>query len=91
MSRCLYCNEPAEVKDHVVPRSYLTNRRKSSDGYPHWTVPACRECNALLGSSMFPTMKDRMEFLLGRLRRAKAQPNRTRFLARVIDLQKVSA
>jgi hypothetical protein len=57
---CTYCGQPATSRDHVVPRVF----RASLDGLngvdydrrlPD-TVPACRECNSVLGSRLFPTV-----------------------------------
>jgi hypothetical protein len=76
------------VRDHVVPWSYLTNQRRGSrTGYGHWTVPACVQCNVLLGNKMFRTMRERMEYLLQSLEKKGAEESRSRFLRRVIELQ----
>lgn len=48
---------------------------------------ACVQCNVLLGSRMFPTMKERMQYLLGRLEAKEEALERVRFLKKVILLQ----
>ena len=62
---CEYCGEQATCRDHVIPRSYLR-----ATGKPNWrrdwTVPACHECNVLLGSQLLVTIETRAEYLLER-------------------------
>ena len=41
--RCVYCGEPAETVDHVVPRA------KGGTNHPHNLAAACELCNAAKG------------------------------------------
>jgi hypothetical protein len=75
---CYYCGSPANTVDHVVPRSLLADLAALSDEavtavlvHPGrtMTVPACRECNCLLGSQYFSTLAARKAWLKERLRR----------------------
>lgn len=63
---CIYCNSPADTRDHVPPLAWvepfgLETFRKS--GIPFVTVPSCRECNGLLGDRKLLTVEDRLEYL----------------------------
>ena len=93
--RCIYCGDLATVKDHTIPVSSVTIRKRtnwSDSQNKDFQVPSCRECNGLLFNHIFPTMDDRMWFLLKKLN--KRYPNasgddlkRIKFLERVISLQ----
>lgn len=73
---CVYCGVPATVRDHFYPRAAVSSwhgimvsrhvRRLC------FTVPACWECNALLGSRVALTFEGRREYLRQRLRRKYA-------------------
>jgi len=69
---CYYCGMPATEKEHVIPKAILRafedvgieeiiSRRKL-------LVRACRECNALLGSTYQTTLAERKAFLKAALR-----------------------
>jgi hypothetical protein len=74
---CYYCGLPAGSIDHVVPRSVIEMLGILQDpavtGYMHdrhrvKTVPACLECNDLIGPKYFPTLAERRAYLKDRLR-----------------------
>ncbi len=59
MSQCYYCGMPANGIDHVVPQSLLevAKRMLDVDSYLELTgrgrrleVPACQQCNSILGN-----------------------------------------
>ena len=58
MKYCCYCEfEFATERDHVIPRSYSGSQSFES------TVPACKECNALLSNKPNHTVMDRTSYL----------------------------
>ena len=59
---CTYCGELGETEeDHVIPSSWLREKRRR---YARdWTVPACRECNCLLGSKLYFSVPQRAGYL----------------------------
>lgn len=60
MNFCAYCGDPADTRDHVIPYSYLTSRKRSGcQAGTGNTVLSCRDCNSRLGSSLHPTMQQR--------------------------------
>lgn len=66
-SRCFYCNDPAECEDHAIPHSLLKRQNAPRTGYGKDTLPACNECNGLLGSQVFFTLKARKNYLAQRV------------------------
>lgn len=77
VARCYYCGEPAGTVDHVVPQSMLEKLRILGDDATsaimarhgrRMTVPACLECNVLLGPKYFSTLEQRKLYLKKRLR-----------------------
>ena len=68
---CVYCGQPSSVRDHFYPRSAVSYwsgifvskhvRRLC------FTLPACFECNSLLGSRIALTFEGRREHLRARL------------------------
>lgn len=77
LTPCRYCGMPADSIDHVIPQSLVSAARCS--GHPEWareivkarieTVPSCRQCNAVLGDRVFPTVADRKAAVKAYLRR----------------------
>ena len=68
---CYYCGNPATTHDHVYPLVALYALYGVEDLPPTHLlviVPCCQECNALLHSSVFPTMAARKRYLKRRLR-----------------------
>jgi hypothetical protein len=58
---CYYCGLPCDTVDHVPPKSareYLDLKR-----YPRFLIPACRECNNLLGARSLYTPGERKKFI----------------------------
>lgn len=68
---CVYCGQPSAVRDHFYPRAAVSYwagifvskhvRRLC------FTVPACFECNSLIGSRIALTFEGRREYLRARL------------------------
>lgn len=63
--RCIYCNEPANSRDHVVPRSYANELGQSFDKKN--VVPSCKNCNAILGNKPYFTISERAGYIARRL------------------------
>ena len=64
--RCTYCGNPANTLDHVVPHSFTTNRKRRL--FPkNQCVPACQECNSLLGNLLYLTVGARAGYLVEKL------------------------
>lgn len=58
--RCIYCGEPSDHIEHVVPRRM---------GLPTWTVPSCAECNLLAAGTAVYDLHSKQDLIHGRLRR----------------------
>lgn len=58
---CAYCDELANERDHVPPRSL--RRFISPERYPFIVVACCSECNYMLGARFLPTVELRIRFL----------------------------
>lgn len=78
LTQCYYCGEPATSVDHVIPQAMLKTLRSLGDAYVtgilvrfgrRLTVPACKECNSVLGASYQDTLAKRKRELKTRLRR----------------------
>lgn len=74
---CYYCGLPAGTIDHVVPQSLLDEWLRLGDVENYQlatgrgrvlTVPACQQCNSILGAKYDPTLLDRKSRLKTRLR-----------------------
>lgn len=72
--RCEYCGEPAQARDHVVPRAF----RRALDGTRELmvllarmpdTVPACHECNGIIGADVFDSLDEKRTEIQRRLAR----------------------
>ena len=57
---CVYCGEPEEHREHVVPRH---------TGLPTFVVPACAECNLVAGGNVFPGIIEKQEFIRDRIKK----------------------
>ena len=75
---CYYCGLPADTIDHVIPRHILESVAILGDPavtayynrkHRIKTVPACRECNSLIGGKYFPTLAERKAYAKTQLRR----------------------
>lgn len=65
--KCTYCNDPADTLDHVVPHSFARANAKLARRYNRkLCVPACRECNQILGNKKIHTVWDRAGYLAGK-------------------------
>jgi hypothetical protein len=66
-NRCEYCGTPATSLDHVTPLAFAENLRSESDasGYEFLVVPSCIECNGLASDILFPSFKEKKEYLAG--------------------------
>ena len=70
---CYYCGLVADSVDHVIPLHLLAKVEDAADlesltARRRLTVPACQECNHLLGGRYFDTLAERTAYLKGRLR-----------------------
>jgi len=54
------------TRDHVIPTSYLREKRRFSGD---WLVPACRDCNSLIGDELIFNVPDRAAWVAAILRR----------------------
>jgi len=66
MSKCVYCGSSKNIEnDHLIPYSftYLKTRHRLTTS-KKGTVPACHECNNLLGNKMYTTVSSRAAYLL---------------------------
>lgn len=43
---CAYCGADADTAEHLVPYRYILGANDRTE----WLVPACRECNSVLGA-----------------------------------------
>lgn len=55
-SVCIYCGMPAECREHAAPYAWRHTDRLVNRIF----VPACKECNAILGCSLQSTLKERI-------------------------------
>lgn len=74
---CTYCGEAADTLDHLSPRSFEGGTAKLRGGSdPGETVPACRECNSALGSTLCKSVEEKAgvvhKFLKRRYGRVKS-------------------
>jgi hypothetical protein len=60
---CVYCNEPAEVRDHFDP---VANR--AGGRYMRDTVPSCSCCNTRKGRCTFETVGEAQDYIAYKLR-----------------------
>ena len=73
---CYYCGLPASAEDHVIPKIVLKSYQAVGMGMLDairgkrvLLVPACRECNSLLGASVQRTLTERKQELKARLKK----------------------
>lgn len=72
---CTYCGLAAETIDHTIPQCIVKAAGdagvdlSSLSRVRYLVVPACRECNSLLGSRVFPTLAARRAWVKGELKR----------------------
>ena len=70
---CAYCGSTGDEVDHCIPYTFLNSAKNRRKGAIHGiTTQACRWCNGRLSDRMFPTMRERVDFMQKRfLARAK--------------------
>lgn len=66
---CVYCGQIAGTRDHLVPRSISGETWRRSV----LTVPACGECNSLIGAVALYSITERREYAHNRLRVKRAK------------------
>ena len=77
VSLCYYCGEIANGIDHVIPQVVIKTYEATQDkellkklyGDRVLKVPACKECNCLLGATIQPTLRARKSILKEKLRK----------------------
>lgn len=62
---CTYCGELANTRDHIIPRTYSGDETFSHDV----CVPACKECNCLLGPRAYFTIAERAHYIYNTLQK----------------------
>lgn len=67
MDKCIYCDEEATSRDHIVPVTLAVSGRPKGPTRIRDTVPCCLECNKLLNSYPFPELYRRCGYLYKRL------------------------
>jgi hypothetical protein len=69
---CAYCGLTAQCRDHVIPQAYEGVGQHETGYGTGWkrdkVVPACSECNCLLGRRWLPSVAERAAFLAQKLR-----------------------
>lgn len=77
---CVYCGDPAEVRDHVIPYTYNYTAKRTHHAHQYKAkecVPSCRECNYVLNKHFIPTIAGRAAYLADKLvRRYRKRLNR---------------
>lgn len=74
MKPCTYCGVPAEGTDHTIPRSVVQAAGDAGvdlselSRIRYVVVPCCSQCNAILGTKIFPNIQERREHVHSRLR-----------------------
>lgn len=64
---CVYCGFPAGTRDHLLPRTITSEARRQYVA----VVPACAECNSLIGTFDSPSIADRRRVAHERLAKRK--------------------
>ncbi len=82
LTPCYYCGLPADAIDHTIPQGLLKIMELLDDDVSEallkelpWLtqVPSCGQCNSVLGSRIFPTMRERKEAVKSYLRKRYAR------------------
>lgn len=58
---CFYCGEFSQHDDHVPPTSRYHDFMAMYDCHPPLLIPACKQCNSLLGDSLQRDIYERFE------------------------------
>ena len=67
--QCVYCGQRASAEDHVIPRSHIAKLLGILTLPKLVTVPACSECNSLVGAKLFKTLGAKRRYIQARLRK----------------------
>lgn len=70
---CVYCGDPADTMDHVIPLSFTISRKRTNRMEIGPMCPACRDCNTHLSNRYFDSFWDRCRWNRDRLEH-KAKP-----------------
>jgi len=63
-SKCSYCGQDSDCRDHVIPLVYFGGiRSRSFNSTRYWLTPACWVCNTLAGSAVFFTIPDKAKYI----------------------------
>jgi hypothetical protein len=66
---CAYCGAAADTLDHVPPLHWVARMRQlDREVTGAMLIPACAECNAILGGKLFLTMPSRRAHIYERLK-----------------------
>jgi hypothetical protein len=88
LNLCIYCGNLADGKDHLTARSNRAGARRTKHGRSFnygfsnednsyiETVPACRECNSILGNISITDLRDRAKYVYKRLNERGASQER---------------
>ena len=66
-ARCIYCGEPSDVFDHLVPICFLESKDRKSGG-KYLRAESCCECNLIISSRFFDSLDDRVGHVSDKLR-----------------------
>lgn len=66
---CVYCGQRGSTRDHLIPRGISGQSQRKSV----LTVPACGECNSLIGAATLFSITERREFAQAKLRKKRAK------------------
>jgi hypothetical protein len=81
---CVYCGMPEECSDHFVPLSKIEDMRgryNCSSG--KFILSSCKECNSIAGTKVFPTVKEKREYIQERI--TARHPYRSRWTQKEVD------
>lgn len=70
---CLYCGDPADTMDHVIPLAWSDGKRNNKRPPFGPMCPACRDCNCHLSNRYFDSFEARCRWNRDRLEK-KAKP-----------------
>jgi hypothetical protein len=82
---CIYCGNLALERDHPVARSSrASNHPRFGGDYSHiQTVPACTECNHILGNIPISDIRDRARFVFEKLYERGASQDRIEWCRKI--------
>jgi len=82
LTPCTYCGLPADTVDHVIPQSLRYMLQEHGGWRDHYgritdKVPACKECNSMAGSEVFPSLTAKRRYVHARIAKKYASVLRT--------------